>query len=238
MNPHALTLAALLVVVGLVAGCGSSSSSSASTIVSSAAATATPLVTPSGPGAAPTATPGGTNEPPTPGPTPSPAESTTGGPVPTPVPTPASRLSLTTAAFHVNGVIPAKFTCDGRDVSPAMAWTGTPAGTKWLVLLVDDIDAGDFTHWIAYAISPGTTRLAEGAGAANSTQLAQGTNDFGRVGYGGPCPPSGTHHYVFTLYALAAPLGLDGSPNGAAVHAALAHADVLGKTSISATYSR
>ena len=238
-RPSAVALAALLVVAAVVGGCGSSPPSTTSPVTSATApASATPLVTPAGPGAAPTATPGGTNEPPTPGPTPSPVQSTTGGPVPTPVPTPASRFSLTSAAFHANSVIPAKFTCDGRDVSPAMAWTGTPAGTKWLVLLVDDIDAGNFTHWIAYAISPGTTRLSEGAGAATSAQLAQGTNDFGRVGYGGPCPPSGKHRYVFTLYALAAPLGLDGSPDGATVRAGLAKADILGKASISASYSR
>ena len=234
----ALAPVALLVVAGLVAGCGASPSPTASAVGPTAAVPPTPLVTPAGPGAAPTATPGGTNEPPTPGPTPSPVQSTTGGPAPTPVPTPSPRFTLTTTAFHANGVIPAKFTCDGRDVSPAMAWAGTPAGTKWLVLLVDDIDAGNFTHWIAYAISPGTTRLSEGAGAATSAQLAQGTNDFGRVGYGGPCPPSGKHRYVFTLYALAAPLGLDGSPDGATVRAGLAKADILGKASISASYSR
>ncbi len=102
---------------------------------------------------------------------------------------------------------------------------------------MDDPDAGHFAHWSAYAIAPGTTRLAEGAGSAGA-RLAQGTNDFGRVGYGGPCPPSGTHHYVFTLYALAAPLDLSGAPGASAVRAALAKARVLGKATLTATYHR
>jgi hypothetical protein len=169
---------------------------------------------------------------------PVPVASATPNPNDSPTPLPSvPGFSLTTAAFHTDGVIPARFTCDGRDVSPAMAWTGTPAGTQWLVLIVDDLDAHNFTHWIAYAIAPGTTRLAEGAGAASS-QLAQGTNDFGKVGWGGPCPPSGTHRYVFTLYALAAPLGLSGAPDAKTVHAALAKAQILGKASITAKYAR
>ena len=217
-----------LVVVALVLGsCGSGPSSPAPTSSSAAAGSPAPLVTPSGSGAAPTATAGGTNEPVTPG------ASSSATPTPTVV-----AFTLTTAAFHTDGVIPARFTCDGRDISPAMAWTGTPSGTAWLVLVMDDIDAHDFTHWIAYAIRPGTTRLDEGAGAATSSQLAQGANDFGHVGYGGPCPPSGTHRYVFALSALGAPLGLSGTPDGATVRAALAKAQVLGKASITARYAR
>ena len=152
-------------------------------------------------------------------------------------PSPTPRFTLTSTAFREGGGIPAQFTCDGRDVSPALAWICAPAGTGSLVLVVDDPDARDFAHWTAYAIDPATTGLAEGAGAASS-RLAQGTNDFGRVGYGGPCPPSGTHHYVFTLYALAAPLGLSGSPRASAVRAALAKARTLGRATITATYRR
>ena len=224
---------ALALAVALVAGCGSTPAPIGSASASaSAVSSPTPLVTPSGPGAASSTTPGGTNEPPTASPS-----SPPGGPMPSPIANPADFV-LTSAAFHVDGVIPARFTCDGRNLSPAMAWTGVPAGTAWLVLIVDDLDAHNFTHWIVYGIAPATTRLDEGAGGANSTRLAQGTNDFGHVGYGGPCPPSGTHRYVFTLYALAAPLGLSGAPDGATVRAALAKADVLGKASISARYAR
>jgi Raf kinase inhibitor-like YbhB/YbcL family protein len=158
-----------------------------------------------------------------------------GSPAPTLSPTPS--FTLGSSAFRPGGAIPRRFTCDGADVSPALAWAGVPAGTASLVLLVDDPDAGDFAHWVAYAIPAATTGLAEGAGTARSP-LAQGTNDFGRVGYGGPCPPSGTHHYRFTLYALAAPLGLAVAPRAAAVRAALARADVLGRATLTATYSR
>lgn len=213
-------LASAILALGLIAvACGSNPVPSASI-----SASAGPVVTPSpGTSASASSAPVATT-------TPNPNDS------PTPAPT-VTGFTLTTAAFHTDGMIPARFTCDGRDVSPAMAWTGTPDGTKWLVLIVDDIDAHNFTHWIAYAIAPGTTRLAEGAGAATS-RLAQGTNDFGKVGWGGPCPPSGKHRYVFTLYALAAPLGLAGTPGAADVHAALDKAEILGKASITASYAR
>ena len=222
-------IAASLLALLLVGACGSNPAPS-SPGADAAVPTATPAA--SGSTSASTVASGGATQQPALTPAPTPEQSTTGGPAPTP------RFTLTTAAFHAGGSIPARFTCDGQDVSPAMAWSGTPAGTKSLVLIADDLDAHSFTHWIAYAISPGTTRLAEGAGAANSTRLAQGTNDFGHVGYGGPCPPSGTHRYVFTLYALAARLGLSGAPRAAAVRAALAEAQIIGKATITARYSR
>jgi Raf kinase inhibitor-like YbhB/YbcL family protein len=141
------------------------------------------------------------------------------------------------SAFRASGAIPARFTCAGADESPPLAWTGVPVGTKRLVLIVDDPDAGHFTHWIAFSIAPASASLAEGVGTATSS-LVQGTNDFGRVGYGGPCPPSGTHHYVFTLYALAGPLGLDGNPRAAVVRAALGRAEILGTATLIGTFRR
>ncbi len=176
---------------------------------------------PSSPGSAPSASP----------------PTVTSAPGASPAPTSSPRFALTSAAYGLDGTVPARFTCDGRDVSPAMGWSGTPAGTAWLVLIMDDPDAHGFTHWIAYAIPPGTTRLAENAGAPSS-RIAQGTNDFGRVGYGGPCPPSGSHRYVFTLYALEAPLGLSGTPRASAIRAALAGARVLGTATLTARYAR
>lgn len=172
-------------------------------------------------------------------PTATPLESTTGGTVSTPVPTPTPtpRFALTSSAFADGGAIPRASTCDGADTSPELAWTGVPAAASRLVLLVEDPDARDFAHWIAFSIQPTTTGLARGAGAAGS-DLVQGTNDFGRVGYGGPCPPSGTHHYRFTLYAVADPLGLDGNPRASTVRAALATADILGTATLTATYRR
>jgi Raf kinase inhibitor-like YbhB/YbcL family protein len=152
-------------------------------------------------------------------------------------PSNATQFALTSSAFHPGGAIPAQYSCDGKDVSPALAWSGVPDGTKSLALLVDDPDAHDFAHWIVYAMPADTAKLDQGAGAASS-HLAQGTNDFGHVGYGGPCPPSGTHHYRFTLYALADPLALTGAPRAAAVRTALAKANVLGKATLTGTFAR
>ncbi len=218
----------------VVAGCGVGSSPSA------AGAGASPVAV----SVAPAATPGTSAGPVGSGipsgyavPSAAAAPSPSGAPAATPAPTPTPRFTLASSAFRPGGQIPARFTCDGADVSPAMSWTGTPGGTKALALIVDDVDASGFAHWIAFAIPPGTTGLAEGAGASRSS-LVQGTNDFGRVGYGGPCPPSGTHRYVFTLYALAGPLGLDGEPRAGLVRSALARTRVLGSASVTATYSR
>jgi Raf kinase inhibitor-like YbhB/YbcL family protein len=155
---------------------------------------------------------------------------------PTEPPTPAP-LTLTSTAFAPNGPIPAEFTCHGADRSPALAWSGAPPGTQALTLFVDDPDGRDWVHWSVLDIDPATSGLPDGVPpGADSPQ--QGTNDFGNVGYGGPCPPSGTHHYQFTLYALAAPLGLPDHPRGTAVRAALAKASVLGKVTLVGTFAR
>jgi len=117
-------------------------------------------------------------------------------------------------AFAHGGAIPSKFTCDGEDLSPHIAWKGIPAGTKSLVLIMDDPDApmGTFVHWVLYDMPGITHELAEGM--AKTPTLAngakQGTNDYPRVGYGGPCPPRGKpHRYYFKLYALDVMLNLD-----------------------------
>lgn len=159
-------------------------------------------------------------------------------PTPTPAPTPAPVFALTSEVIPQGGAIPRRFTCDGADVSPALAWTGVPEGTASLALIVDDPDARGFAHWLAYAIPANMTHLGEGAGAPTTQFMPQGTNDFGRIGYGGPCPPSGTHHYRFTLYALAEPLGVPGGARASAVRAALDKATVLGKVTLTATYAR
>ncbi len=115
-------------------------------------------------------------------------------------------FQLTTSAFH-NMVIPEKFSCDGADVSPSLQWTEPPAGTRGLALIVDDPDApaGTWVHWVLYDLPVDTSHLAEGM--AKDLQLPngarQGKNDFGKIGYNGPCPPRGkTHRYFFKLYAL------------------------------------
>lgn len=145
---------------------------------------------------------------------------------------------LSSTAFAPGAPIPKRHTCDGEDVSPDLAWSGAPEGTRALVLLVDDPDARGWVHWIVLDL-PGaeTGTLPQGASRAPGAP-SQGTNDFRRAGWGGPCPPSGTHRYTFTLYALDAPLGLSGEPNGATVRQALGRATVLGTAVLQGTYRR
>ena len=113
-------------------------------------------------------------------------------------------MKLSSPAFSHNGYIPKKFTCEGEDVSPALNLEGIPEGTKGLVLIVDDPDATAKTwvHWIVFDIPPASV-IEEGV-----IPGVQGENDFGRLDYGGPCPPSGTHRYFFKAYALDRILGL------------------------------
>jgi Raf kinase inhibitor-like YbhB/YbcL family protein len=122
-------------------------------------------------------------------------------------------MQLTSSAFLAGEPIPAKYTCDGNNVSPPLQWSGAPPGTKSLALLVDDPDApmGIWVHWVLFDLPANTTELAEDL--AKSQYLPngskQGLNDFKHLGYGGPCPPPGKpHRYFFKLYALSAPLDL------------------------------
>ena len=116
-------------------------------------------------------------------------------------------LSLTSGAFINEGVIPTRHTCDGADVSPALSWTKPPEGTRSLALICDDPDApsGVWVHWVLFNMPPETTSLGEGPLKERELKngAIQGRNDFGRIGYGGPCPPRGpAHRYYFKLYAL------------------------------------
>jgi Raf kinase inhibitor-like YbhB/YbcL family protein len=151
---------------------------------------------------------------------------------------PMSGFVLSSTAFAPGAPIPRRHTCDGEDVSPDLAWSGAPDGTGALVLLVDDPDARGWVHWIALDLPGAASGSLATAASRSPTAPAQGTNDFRRAGWGGPCPPSGTHRYVFTLYALARPLGLSGEPNGATVRQALARAEVLGTAVLEGTYRR
>jgi hypothetical protein len=110
-------------------------------------------------------------------------------------------FTLTSPAFAPGGLIPRRYTCDGRGVSPPLRWTAPPRGTTQLTLTVTDPDApsGNFVHWRVFAISPTTRGLREGQRPRN-----QGTNSAGGIGWTGPCPPSGTHRYVFVLRAYKA----------------------------------
>ena len=114
---------------------------------------------------------------------------------------------LTSTAFKTSGRVPKRYTCEGEDISPPLAWSGAPAGTRSLVLLCDDPDApaGTWHHWALFNIPAGTDHLDEGLARHDpSVKIRQAVNDFGRTGYGGPCPPPrhGVHHYHFKLLAL------------------------------------
>ncbi len=118
-----------------------------------------------------------------------------------------SHMQITSTAFKEGESIPSRFTCDDRNVSPPLSWSGVPSGTKSLVLIVDDPDApvGTWVHWVVYALPPDTTQLAEDMpkGQYLPGGSRQGLNDFRHLGYGGPCPPPGKpHRYFFKLYAL------------------------------------
>jgi Raf kinase inhibitor-like YbhB/YbcL family protein len=121
-------------------------------------------------------------------------------------------MRIESPAFEPSKLIPPEHTCDGKDVSPPLVWTDPPANTASFALICDDPDApaGTWVHWLIWNIPPGDRLLAEGV--PKSAELPggarQGTNDFRRLGYGGPCPPSGMHRYFFRLFALDAALNL------------------------------
>ena len=119
----------------------------------------------------------------------------------------ADAFALTSSAFDAGAEIPTRYTCDGDDVSPPLAWSDAPAGTRSLALVVDDPDApgGTFTHWLAWGLKPDAGRLEEGQAPA-----VEGRNGFGKTGYRGPCPPPGhgAHRYFFRLHAVDAELDL------------------------------
>lgn len=121
-------------------------------------------------------------------------------------------LRVTSTAFRHGEAIPARYTADGADVSPPLAWEGAPRGTRSFVLVCDDPDApmGTWVHWVIYDLPATTTRLEEGVPAQRELPGGgrHGRNSWGRTAYGGPSPPSGTHRYFFRVYALDTTLGL------------------------------
>ncbi|WER50158.1 YbhB/YbcL family Raf kinase inhibitor-like protein [Cupriavidus sp. WKF15] len=150
-------------------------------------------------------------------------------------------LALTSSAFAHGDEIPARFTCEGADASPPLAWSGMPAGTASLALIVDDPDAPDpaaprqtWVHWVLYNLPPQASALAQGVRREELPPGArEGLNDWHRTGYGGPCPPIGRHRYFLKLYALDVALPELGMPDKAALERAmqghiLAQAELLG----------
>ena len=154
-------------------------------------------------------------------------------------------LTLTSTAFTQNGPIPQLYTCQGKDISPPLAWSGLPAHTKSLVLIVDDPDAPDparpkfiWVHWVLYNIPATATGLEEAvAPAALPEGTLVGTNDFNRSDYGGPCPPIGQHRYFHKLYALDTVLPDLKKPTKPALEAAMQR-HVIGKVELMGTYQK
>ena len=152
-------------------------------------------------------------------------------------------LTLTSSGFKHQGSIPKHFTCDGENVSPPLAWTGLPPGTKSLALIVDDPDAPDparprmtWVHWVLYNLPPADGTLAEGVlPAALPAGTLPGKNDWQATGYGGPCPPIGRHRYFHKLYALDAVLPDLRQPTKAALEAAM-KGHVLAQAELVGTY--
>lgn len=151
-------------------------------------------------------------------------------------------MKLSSPSFENNKDIPQKYTCQGADISPQLRWSDLPEGTKSLALIVDDPDAPDpkapkmtYVHWVLFNIPPTTDFIEEGAKTLpNGTK--EGINDWNKTGYGGPCPPIGTHRYFFKLYALNTELKLN-KPNKKDLEKAM-EGHILGKTEIVGTYKK
>lgn len=145
------------------------------------------------------------------------------------------RMALTSPAFNNGEPIPERFTCDGEDISPELDWFGIPEGTVSLALIMDDPDApvGTWVHWVLYNLPMDLTGLRESMTGVG----VDGNNSWNRTGYGGPCPPSGTHRYYFKLYALDVNLDLEPGADKKALLAAI-EGHVIGQAELMGTYSR
>ncbi len=154
-------------------------------------------------------------------------------------------MELRSPAFVHQGEIPGVYTCDGENLSPPLAWSGIPDGTKSLALIVDDPDAPDpkapkrvYVHWVLYNIPPDATGLAEAIRPASlPAGTLEGLNDWGRTGYGGPCPPIGRHRYFHRLYALDKVFRDLGKPTKAQLLAVMEE-HVLAEAHLIGTYQR
>ncbi len=145
-------------------------------------------------------------------------------------------LTISSSVFVHKGAIPAPYTCDGRDAAPPLTIAGVPAGSRSLAIIMDDPDApgGTWVHWVAWNILPQTRQIADGALPSGSVQ---GMNSWKRGGYGGPCPPSGTHRYVFKVYALDIALNVPPVSTKASLEAAM-QGHILAQGELVGTYRR
>jgi len=153
-------------------------------------------------------------------------------------------MQISSPSFTHQGSIPEKYTCQGSDTSPPLAWSGVPPSAKSLALIVDDPDAPDpsapkmtWVHWVLYNVPPRTTALAEGASRSPPQGSKDGLNDWNKPGYGGPCPPIGRHRYFFKLYALDTVLPDLGKPSKADLQKAM-EGHVVGSAELIGTYEK
>lgn len=150
-------------------------------------------------------------------------------------------ITLRSSAFEEGGMIPRKYTCDGQDISPPLAWDSIPPGTKSLALICDDPDAprGDWVHWVMFNLPAETRQLPENVPPKKELPngALQGSNDFRKIGYGGPCPPGGTHRYFFKLYALDTLLKLHAGASKADLLKAM-QGHILGQGQLMGKYKR
>jgi Raf kinase inhibitor-like YbhB/YbcL family protein len=154
----------------------------------------------------------------------------------------AMTFVLRTNAFVPGGEIPAKYTCSGADLSPELSWKDLPGGTQALALIMDDPDApgGTFTHWVLYNLDSREKRLPESLPKTDRAVAGafQGRNDFGRLGYGGPCPPPGkSHRYFFKLYALDSRLNIEAGATRKELELAM-KGHMLGQADLMGTFKR
>lgn len=145
-------------------------------------------------------------------------------------------MTISSSAFRNNDRMPSKYTCDGQNINPPLEFIGVPKDAKSLVLLVEDPDApgGTYHHWSVYNMAPSTTGIEENSEPTTGTE---GMTDFGKAGYGGPCPPSGVHHYHFTLYALDTQLELPDKATFNEIKTSMEN-HILSQTELVGVYSR
>jgi Raf kinase inhibitor-like YbhB/YbcL family protein len=164
-----------------------------------------------------------------------------GSSVPSPMPPSSTSLQVASASFKEGQLIPRQYTCDGVNISPPLEWSGVPKSAKTIALVADDPDApgGTWVHWVFYNLPAANIGLVENLPADESLKAGgfQGKNDFGKIGYGGPCPPSGTHHYYFKVYAVDSKLSLKAGATKAELLKAM-EGHIVGQGQLVGTYAR
>jgi Raf kinase inhibitor-like YbhB/YbcL family protein len=151
-----------------------------------------------------------------------------------------SGFTLTSSAFGEDEAIPALYSCDGEELSPPLEWSGAPDGTTAFAVIMEDPDADGFVHWVVVNLPTGASSLEEGASGSIPSPAIEGAAGSGELGYIGPCPPSGEHRYIFTLYALSEALAVGAQPSQLTADAVrgLIEGFVLAEAELTGTYSR